>query len=274
MDIEVFKPRDERLKNIINNYYILDQYTESKTAFLTFPKTFSILTIIKNATLELSADNCLVQSVKEETLVSDLITSYKKPILVTTEGKLKEITIYFKPLGINSFVHNLDVQTVNNRNFLPYPEYSLAMTNLFLLESNDDIISKLEEYLVSKLSIFSHPFLHEFIREISQNLDLSILEFSSRHGIHPKRLIRHSKKYLNRTPLEFKKVLRFNRVLEEYLKSENKSLSATDVESFIHYFDQAHMIKDFKSMTGYTPKVFFKRLNSSNPDLNWIFNEL
>jgi AraC-like DNA-binding protein len=112
--------------------------------------------------------------------------------------------------------------------------------------------------------------MFDFIEELSNDLNMSISDFCERKRIAPKTLYRHSKKYLCRTPSEFRKVLRFNAVLKDYIDF-NVVQPVTNVDSFIHFFDQAHMIKDFKSLTGLTPKLFFEKLNSPSEELNWIF---
>ncbi len=67
-------------------------------------------------------------------------------------------------------------------------------------------------------------------------------KFAKRVGVSPKLLIR---------------ITRLN-----YLWDRIRFDRAVDYQDLVfegHYFDQAHFIKDFKSLTGETPGLFFKR---------------
>jgi len=44
-----------------------------------------------------------------------------------------------------------------------------------------------------------------------------------------------------------------------YEKSKNSGLNLTEIAHRCGYFDQAHMINDFKTLSGITPKDYFKK---------------
>lgn len=273
MNVRVYQPVDPKLKGIVQSYYVLSQEEDEETSYLTFPKPFGILTITKDASFKHGENSISIIKQKGSPVVSDLVLAYKGPLVVRYSGGTRELTIYFKPLGIYSFIQNKSFYPPNKSRFVPYEDYIDCMNAFFDFEDEKLAIRFIENYLVSKLIDFSHPFLFDFLEELSNDLNVSIADFCERKGVDHKTLIRHSKKYLRRTPTEFRKVLRFNRVLKDYLDYDIEQ-SVTNLKSFIHFFDQAHMIKDFKALTGLTPKQFFEKLNSPNQELNWILSNV
>ena len=64
------------------------------------------------------------------------------------------------------------------------------------------------------------------------------------------------RKIVGTTPKKFSSIVRFNAVLDNI--SSGKSL--TDLCYEYNFFDQAHLIKDFKQFTGDTPENFKRSL--------------
>jgi AraC-like DNA-binding protein len=69
------------------------------------------------------------------------------------------------------------------------------------------------------------------------------------------------------SPKLYSKLLRFNEAM--MLKSMHPRKSWTSIAHECNYYDQMHLIKDFKQFSGYTPTDFFKENKASNnPDTN------
>jgi AraC-like DNA-binding protein len=40
----------------------------------------------------------------------------------------------------------------------------------------------------------------------------------------------------------------------------------------LNYFDQSHLVKEFKELTGFSPKTFFKQISPlENGTIQWMF---
>ncbi len=271
MNVQVFKPKNELLKAHIKNYYVLQQADNNEIAYLTFPNPYSIVTILTNVKLKHSPNKMVAEYNDKQSLISDLTISYNKPIMINYKGRIKEISICFKPLGLNAFTNNSVVDVPEKLYFFPYPDYKERMSEIINLSNSDEIISLLESYLLSKFSKFEHPFLYQFIKDVSVESRNSIKELSDKYGISQKTLIQHTKTHLGRTPSEFIRVVRFHNALDNYFKDNKRAFSMTEISYMVSFFDQAHMIKDFKKFTGFTPKTFFNNLNPTEGELNWIF---
>jgi AraC-like DNA-binding protein len=59
---------------------------------------------------------------------------------------------------------------------------------------------------------------------------------------------------MGKSPKQFIRIVRFQEVLRRLSLGDNSYL--TEYAYNNGYFDQSHFIKDFKSLSGYTPKEF------------------
>ncbi|WP_421801473.1 helix-turn-helix domain-containing protein [Flagellimonas sp.] len=145
------------------------------------------------------------------------------------------------------------------------------MQKILELDDIDSISIKIEEYWIKKRIGFEHPFLFDSIHKIQENPKIKTSELASSYNISQKTLITHFKRHLCKTPTEFKKILRFRKALTK-MQSANKKTRLTELSYMIDFFDQSHMVGDFKSLTGISPKAFFKKLKCiENSNIHWIF---
>lgn len=272
MEISVYKPSKPSLSSFIKYFYILRQSaSDAEFTYLTFPNTNSMLTITNRVDVRHSPNRVEISPTNDEGLISDLTMAYNKPLLINYTGKVKEITICFKPLGIHSFDANLKNALEPEVAYCPYADYKQCMGEILKLEDNDKMIAGMEAYLLSKKVAFTHPFLCDFVGDVDENPTTSLDSLSTKYGISQKTLIKHSKLFFHRTPSEYKRIVRFHNAMSKYMSSEKKSGALTDISYTAQFFDQAHMIKDFRALTGYTPTDFFKNLNPVKGEFNWMF---
>ena len=69
------------------------------------------------------------------------------------------------------------------------------------------------------------------------------------------------------TPKRFMKIVRFQKAI--YYKQLNRYISLTDLAYACNYYDQSHMINDFKSLSGRTPGQLF---NACDPYSDYFNN--
>ncbi len=268
MKVEVIKPTNALIKEYIDCFYILTHSkSDLKTAYFTFPNIFSIVTISSNIKLFRTPYKIEVSQSIEQNFTSDIETKFTKPLLIQYDGDIKEITIYFKPLGLNAFLEKSlsDYCSDENFYFFPFKDYEETMISILKLNSNEKMIEKLEDYWMGKHKGYVNYTLKKSIEDIIQNPELSIALVAKNNAINHKTLITHFKKHTGKTPSEFRKIVRFRKALQ----NKNKG-NLTEVSCTSNYFDQAHMIKNFKSLTGYKPKFFFNNLLTIEDKVNWV----
>ena len=68
-----------------------------------------------------------------------------------------------------------------------------------------------------------------------------------------KRMIKKSQPKIGMSPSQYAKVIRINNAFK--LKETSEKSTLTQIAYQLGYFDQSHFIKDFKSITNFTPKI-------------------
>ncbi|WP_298115421.1 AraC family transcriptional regulator [Flavobacterium sp.] len=275
MEIKFFKPKSEILQKYIEGYYFL---TNSKSdlpiEYFTFPNNYSIVSIIENAEVLYSENKGIIKEKKGNPLNSDLICHYKKPIKLSYEGNINEITFYFKPLGLNAFLEKSLCHYTNDffANFIPFDDYKELFTTILKENNLNKKIELIENYWLSKLKEFQHPFLNQVINDLKDTQkEYSISDLAKKYNTTRQNLTKHFESNLCKSPSDFKKIQRFRDALKSHMNSKNKN-NLTSLSYDMLFYDQSHLIKDFKSLTGLTPKNFFKNISSQeNGEVNWLF---
>lgn len=273
MEITFFKPKSEILQEYIEGYYFLTKKREEpEVEYLAFPNNYSIISVYEKIKIEFSENKAVISENKTSPFCSELICNYKKPIKISCHGFINELTFYFKPLGLNAFVKN-SLCTYTNEffsNFIPFDDYKTVMLTILREENIQVRIDLIEDYWLSKLIGFKHPFLNDIILDLSDiRNDYSISELAKKHRISRQNLGKHFELHLCKSPSDFKKIHRFR----EAIKTDKKSTTnLTSLSYDMLFYDQSHLIKDFKSLTGLSPKKFFKNLTSHDDGkINWLF---
>lgn len=275
MDVKLYQPRNPLLQQYIECIYTLSRRPEENpVTYISFPSIFAMVCLNFKARVELANNNLTVTSCPDNQLESVLICNFDKAGRVRYEGETDEIVIYFKPLGINAFLdkdlrYYLQPPQVY---FAPFADYLPRMTEIFSLENGRERILALEDYWLAQLKGFQHPFLHDVIGELSnKNSSSSISKVALKNGISRTTLNKHFDLHLCTMPSRFRKVARFRNAIKRHQK-KNPHENLADISYCTEYFDQSHMIKDFKVLTTYTPKAFFPKItNLENGQINWIF---
>ena len=281
MNIQLFRPKNIILQNFIEYFYFLTrQADEEPTTYLTFPNIYSMVSISRNAIIKSEGNKVTVNFSSDNLLVSGLAVRYKKPLLIEYAGAANEITICFKPLGLNAFLDHPISYYANNEplatEFTPFVDYISKMNDIMMIRENENRIAEMEAYWISKLKGVSHPFLYQAINDmlLPNDKEMTIAEIARKNGISQKTLIKHFEQHIGKTPSDFRKIVRFRNALKQKAR-DNKEDNLTDITYISRYFDQSHMIKDFKILTGYTPTEFFKKLISSyDGKICWVFPDM
>jgi AraC-like DNA-binding protein len=240
-----------------------------------FPSNTVFLTLTQDAKIIINKNDLTIENQPNDDVQSTLIVDNKKQGATTYRGKTNEITIYFKPLGINAFLEKPLSNYLTNTicDFHPFEEFYNTVKELFKLNDDNARMEFLENYFISKIKECEHPFLHKALERLASDtkpkISIAALAESltiSRTTLHKQFLL-----HIGTSPSQFIKIERFRNAVKMFAKSSTEE-QLIDVVYLANYFDQSHMAKDFKSLTGYTPKVFFSKLSKTeNSQLNWIF---
>jgi hypothetical protein len=97
--------------------------------------------------------------------------------------------------------------------------------------------------------------LYEAMDLIVKNAGMISLEHDVNTGVSPRQLRRLFEYYVGDTPKTFSKIVRFQNILRA--KPSVQSLRQNKLFFDAGYYDQAHFIKEFKSLYGITPAKAF-----------------
>lgn len=105
------------------------------------------------------------------------------------------------------------------------------------------------------------PVEHAMKKLINSNGALSMQAAASFSCFSLRQFERKSKELLGYSPKFFSRLIRFSSAYR--LKENRQDLSWTSIANASGYFDQMHMIKDFKEFTGTTPSFIAREINDA-----------
>ena len=115
-------------------------------------------------------------------------------------------------------------------------------------------------------SLSENPFIDYAVSRISAAPHSAcIRELSRKVGYSQKHLIRLFKDHIGVTPKDFLKVARFQKVVSSV--HEKQDVEWTRVAHTCGYYDQSHLIADFKKLSGFTPRQY---MGAKSEMLNYI----
>lgn len=274
MEIKVYKPKNALLRQHIECFYTLRRKPEDKnTTYVTFPSVFSMVCLNANSQIESRDAKFTFVHRPNAPFRTSLFCNFDHLSWNTYQGQADEIVIYFKPLGINSFIekdlnHHMRESFVE---FAPFEDYRSKMIDVFSMPRDEDRIEALEEYWLSQHRGFQHSFLTEVVADLTSEDSSPVSALAQQNGISRATLDKHFGRHLCTTPSQFKKVARFRHAIKRFRHKTSKD-NLADISYYVDYFDQSHMIKDFRSLTKYSPKTFFSKISTfGDGQINWLF---
>ncbi len=183
-------------------------------------------------------------------------------------GNLSLFSIYFHPHGLSIFL-DLPMKEIFNQS-VPLRYILKDRVNKFEDELSSaitfqDQISIAENFLLSNILNNEKKYQYDRIscainriNETKGILDIDAL--ASETCLSRKQFERTFTDIIGASPKQFLKIIRFQNVIWEKSKDTNQSL--TNLAYKCGYYDQAHMIKDFKTMSGTTPRKYFENCDA------------
>lgn len=178
-------------------------------------------------------------------------------------GDLSLFAIYFHPHGLSMFLDlplsELLDQSVSFRHLAPEVVSKLEDE---LLEAGDHAgqIRVAEDFLLQRLQLMGRKYHFERIRHSIARINrargsVDIGELAMESFLSRKQFERSFQEIIGASPKQFLKIVRFQNAI--YERSRQPELSLTELSHLCGYYDQAHMIHEFRTLTGLTPGAFF-----------------
>lgn len=264
MKVDFYPPKNAVLQKFIEGFYFIKEDKNSEAVnYITFPNNYCILTINRNSQVQIVNNSVTIQVSDQENIVTSLCSRYTDPMQIQYVNLVDEITIYFKPLGINHFV--ADTKTIFQKSSLIDFSFSAGfnakIAQIFKLDRNQQI-NELENFLISMLKTCDLTFMSTVLNDLE--LGLSIHEIAESRNLSRQYISKIFIKNLGKTPSEYRKIHRFRQTIQLWRNTKNLS----ELSQF-GFFDQSHLIKDFKKFTGIKPQSFFKNIDTETENI-WL----
>ncbi|MDR0431366.1 MAG: helix-turn-helix domain-containing protein [Tannerellaceae bacterium] len=170
--------------------------------------------------------------------------------------------IRFKPTGITAFTRIPIYEFTDQRIGLDYRE--TIFDESFFAElpekrTTGDCIRHLDSYLIKKLNrVFTPEDQIVYAVNLIQQTNglLPLMEVANKSCLSIRHFERKFKNAVGISPKTFSKIIKFQ-YTRTYLK-RNKNISLFSAAIDCGYYDQSHLIKDFRVLSGNTPSDFKK----------------
>ncbi|MDD4644488.1 MAG: helix-turn-helix domain-containing protein [Bacteroidales bacterium] len=182
---------------------------------------------------------------------------------IAVSGELSMFSISFKPFGAKMFFDIPSNECFDQNLPLKYlvpVSVSELESDLYESASFEGKIVVAESFLLNQLrknyDEYGMNRISHSIGIINQAKGVvSIDELSSGSCLSRKQYERTFSTYIGSSPKQFLRTIRFQNTLLE--KHRNKNIPLTELAYHCGYFDQSHMINDYKQISGLTPSQYF-----------------
>ena len=129
--------------------------------------------------------------------------------------------------------------------------------------SFDEIRDVIEKFLLGKMNLLkrSLPFDHAMLELLRLNGNIPIEKLASLACLSLRQFERVSKERIGFSPKVYARLIRFSKAYR--LRENFPLISWTSIAHECGYFDQMHLIRDFKEFTGIPPGVIEKELETT-----------
>lgn len=267
MKMEFYRPLNQVLTRYIEGYYFISPSENSEQLhYWTFPNNFFIVSVSQDIEIEAKNNKIIVRSSQQENIVANFVSRCTTPIEVLLEGRIKEVTIYFKPFAINYFLDNAQelLQKENALDFNPFADFIPAIKEILKEDDRDLQRQGLENYWISKLDAREPGLMEKVISDIESGLNIE--EIARNNHFSRQYLNRIFTRNIGKPPSEFHRIHRFRKVITK--QKDVRNLTELSYENL--FYDQSHLIRDFKQLTNVNPYTFFKKVDTSRESV-WLF---
>lgn len=272
------KPKDELVAKYIDYYYfhMSDDVSFSRKFFF-YPNYKHALTVYEGSEVSVTDEGSLVSPSTGKKILSFYSINTDKNFKVELNGVFNKIGIVFNPLGLNHFSRD-PISEFCDKSISKFEYFGNDFTALSQGVFNEPDANKktllLDTFFREKYCGFDDIVVKKAMTEIlNSNGSVKVEELSDTLGVNRKTLLRLFKKHLCSSVEEYKKLVMFRNALN-YSQQMGGDASLTDVALYSLYYDQAHYIKHFKSVTKQSPKTLLSKLTKlGNQEVYWNFED-
>ena len=273
------KPKNDLVGRHVSYYYFHSSTDPAfKNNFFFYPNYNHALTVYKGSEVSFTERSSLVMPSKDDTTRCLYAINTETNFKVSLNGIFNKIGVVFTPLGLNHFITK-PLGEIFSRRFFTFDYFGDDLTTkleeVYNETDYDRKAAMLDAFFESKYIGFNEPMVKKAVSEIlNSNGAMRVEELSDELKVNRKTLLRLFKKHLCCSVEEYKKLVMFRNALN-YSQQHRNEATLTDVALYNLYYDQAHFIKHFKSVTKLPPKTLLSNLThlGSQGVVYWHFED-
>lgn len=272
------KPASKKISRYISYYYFHKSEDEDhQKRFVFYPNYKHGLTAYKNSKVVLSKNKSSVTSTDSNPIEPLYSINKDKAIKVSIEGCFDKIGVVFNPLGINHFIEK-PLHDIFPNDIGPFSYFGEALKQtlkeVFAKTTIKEKVFLLDDFFEKAYNGFHQPILKKAIGNIiKSNGAIKVGGLSEKLNVNRRTLLRLFRGHTNMSVEEYRKLVMFRQALN-YFHQNKKEANLTDVALSSMYYDQAHFIKHFKSITKETPTTLLSKISHiGEEDTYWYFED-
>ena len=179
---------------------------------------------------------------------------------LTSTGNVDMIVVVFQPFGARAFFPLPMSEFFNNCisvNDIGDISLKELANQIQDVQESKLSIELIEKYFIKQLHSFDHYNYKRVvaaIEAVNSQPQIDVVTLSNTACLSYKQFTRIFTEYVGAKPKEFTRIIRFQRAL--YILQTNPQISLTQLAFECGYYDQPHLIKEFKTFSGCTPTEF------------------
>lgn len=190
-----------------------------------------------------------------------VIGQLTRPLEIEPTGETGIFSVRFHPNGFLPFatlpIKEMENTAVSLDELFGQDGQETAQKILTAVAASERI-EQIERFLLNRLT--TAESIDRIVKStvetiLTANGQLSVEELSRQTNINRRQLERKFASAIGLSPKQLSKTIRLQATLNMLLNKKFTSLTALAYEN--DYYDQAHFIRDFKDLTGLTPKEFY-----------------
>jgi len=246
-------PPSEPLKPFVSYYWILETEKLVHETERIIPAGYMQLIFYRS-------DRAFSHTGKEwqpRTFIGGQTNTYSE---LTLSGTIQMIAVTFRPYGAKAFFNFPMLDSLNRTipvDCLGDKELEELEDKIMNTQETHTCILLIEEFLLKRMSTDQDPYfkrLQSSLLLANMQPETGTSELASASCFSPKQYKRIFNDYIGINPKEFLRILRFQRAL--HILHNHPAILFADLAFQAGYYDQAHLTKEFKLFSGYTPTQY------------------
>ena len=255
-----FIPQSDLLSENVVSLNTLKEFNDDLT-YYAFPPKGATIGFFEKSDVLINDNEIIISPNKHATPKTVFIGKHAQLIKVRYKSYVKKVSIHFKEFAINHFFKNYFTLFGSNEKIKVFETDRLGLDSSVLFENaNNEDFSYLEEYLENNFEVTAAGQVERIISIIEYNPTVSIREICNEVYLTERTINRHFHKYMGCSVADYKRIVRFNKIVSDKLSNNNKKIRDLSFEE--EFYDASHLYKFIKKITNINPGKFFSQIQN------------